>query len=330
MEIIMAKISVYLNSHSSQGLASYNEEELKKFFFRHELQVKRPHSLDELHSSLENEMDQGTEYIFAAGGDGTMNAVSQRLINKNIKLMILPAGTANDFAQELGVTNNLKKITQIFNAQTTKRIDAIHVNGRIMMTNGGIGMACEVAATVDRMRKTSPLFKKMMKTIGKETYSLVYAQQMLMKAYKKRRVYLHSKDSPLLDPRIESPMILVNNQEFIGGKFQVAPKTLNDDGKFNVTIFLHQNRLDFLKCTLMMMQGKFPKNDPNLISFETDELNLMSLDQEPIRFFGDGEIFDDTKELKLGISQQALEVCTYKGESLLCSGHSLDKIEMIQ
>ncbi len=56
----------------------------------------------------------------------------------------------------------------------------------------------------------------------------------------------------------------------------------------------------------------------------------MSLDQEPLRFFGDGEIFPETNELSIGIKQKALEVCSYKGESLLCSGHSLDKIEMIQ
>ncbi len=80
----------------------------------------------------------------------------------------------------------------------------------------------------------------------------------------------------------------------------------------------------------MMMQGKYPQNDPNLISFETDELNLMSLDQAPLRFFGDGEIFPEANELNIGLKHKALEVCTYKGESLLCSGHSLDKIEMIQ
>ncbi len=326
----MAKISVYLNSHSSQGNTTFKEEELKKFFFRHELEVKSPSSLEELNKSISDDVKKGTQYIFAAGGDGTMNAVSQNLINKNIKLMILPAGTANDFAKEMGLSNNLKKISQIFNAQTTKKIDAIKVNGRYMMTNGGIGMACEVAATVDRMRKQSLLFKKMMKTIGKETYSLVYAQKMLTKPYHARRVFIESKDSPLLDPRVSTPMILVNNQEFIGGKFQVAPKTLNNDGKFNVTIFLHQNRMDFLKCTLMMMQGKCPTNDPNLISFETDDLRLTSLDDRPLTFFGDGEIFPDEKELRISVEHLGLEVCTYKGEHLLCSSHSLDKIEMIQ
>ncbi len=326
----MAKISVYLNSNSSQGDSSFRAEELKKFFFRHEMQVKSPRSIEELNQQLHDDVQNGTQYVFAAGGDGTMNAVSQSLVDKNIKLMILPAGTANDFAKELGLTNNLKKITQIFNAQTTKKIDAINVNGRFMMTNGGIGMACEVAATVDRMRKQSLLFKKMMKTIGKETYSLVYAQKMLTKPYHARRVFIQSKDSPLLDPRVSTPMILINNQEFIGGKFQVAPKTLNDDGKFNVTIFLHQNRMDFLKCTLMMMQGKCPTDDKNLISFETDDLSLLSLDDKPLTFFGDGEIFPEQKEMHISIRPQALEVCSYKGESMLCASHSLDKIDMIQ
>lgn len=326
----MSKISVYLNSNSSQGASNFKTEELKKFFFRHELEVKTPDSIEELNSQLSADIKNGTEYVFAAGGDGTMNAVSQNLIDKDVKLMILPTGTANDFAKQLGISNNLKKITQIFNAQTTKKIDAINVNGRYMMTNGGIGMACEVAATVDRMRKQSFLFKKMMKTIGKETYSVVYAQKMLTKPYHARKVFIQSKDSPLLDPRVSTPMILVNNQEFIGGKFQVAPKTKNDDGKFNVTIFLHTNRLDFLKCTLMMMQGKYPTDDKNLISFETDDLTLSSLDDQPLTFFGDGEIFPEEKELQISLKPLALEVCTYKGESLLCSSHSLDKIEMIQ
>ena len=326
----MAKISVYLNSRSSQADSHFRVEELKKFFFRHELAVKSPESIDELNQNISLDVDNGTEYVFAAGGDGTMNAVSQNLINKNVKLMILPAGTANDFAQEMGLSNNLKKISHIFNAQTTKKIDAININGRYMMTNGGIGMACEVAATVDKMRKSSPLFKKMMKTIGKETYSLVYAQKMLTKPYHARRVFIQSKDSPLLEPRVSTPMILINNQEFIGGKFQVAPNTVNNDGKFNVTIFLHKNRMDFLKCTLMMMQGKCPTNDKDLISFETDDLSLISLDHQPLTFFGDGEIFQESKELNISINPQALEVCTYKGESMLCSSHSLDKIEMIQ
>ena len=326
----MAQISVYLNALSSKSHSAFSEEELKKFFFRHEMVIHNPGSLDELNEQVLADVEKGTEYIFAVGGDGTMNTISQNLVGKKTKLMVLPTGTANDFAKELGMTNNLKKISKIFNAQTTKQIDAIKVNGKYMMTNGGIGMACEVASTVDRLRKNSPMFKKMMKTIGKETYSVVYAQKMLTSPYKARKVFIESKDSPLLNGLVNTPMILINNQEYIGGKFQVAPKTKNNDGKFNVTIFLHQNRFDFLKCTLQMMRGHYPTDDKNLISFETDHLTMNSADGEPLRFFGDGEIFQESNMIDLSIVPDALDVFTYKGESLLCSSHSLDKIDMIQ
>ena len=325
----MAQISVYLNSLSSKS-AAFSEEELKKFFFRHEVVIHSPVGLDELNKKVQADVEAGTEYIFAVGGDGTMNTISQNLVGKKTKLMVLPTGTANDFAQELGMSNSLKKISKIFNAQTTKKIDAIKVNGKYMMTNGGIGMACEVASTVDHLRKNSDVFKKVMKTIGKETYSLIYAQKMLMSQYKARQVFIESKDSPLLNGMVSTPMILINNQEFIGGKFQVAPRTKNNDGKFNVTVFLHKNRFDFLKCTLQMMRGKYPSDDKDLISFETDQLTLNSVDGKPLVFFGDGEIFPESNMLDMTIVPDALDVVTYKGESLLCSSHSLAKIDKIQ
>jgi diacylglycerol kinase family enzyme len=79
-----------------------------------------------------------------------------------------------------------------------------------------------------------------------------------------------------------------------------------------------------------MMRGHYPTDDKNLISFETDQLTMNSADGEPLRFFGDGEIFQESNMIDLSIVPDALDVFTYNGESLLCSSHSLDKIDMIQ
>ncbi len=326
----MAKISVYLNANASHSSGPFSQEEFRKFFFRHEVDVYSPDGLEALNSQVLSDVEKGTEYIFSVGGDGTANTISQNIIGKNIKLMVVPAGTANDFAQEIGISSNLKKISHVFNTQTTKKVDAIKVNDRYMISNGGLGMANEVAKKVNQYRKERPGFKSLMKTLGKRTYSLIYAQQMLTKAFSARSMLVESPDSPLLDPRVTTPLVLVNNQEYIGGKFRVAPNTKNDDGKFNVTIFLHKNRLDLLKCTLQMMSGSYPHHDKELISFETDKLSLNALDGKPLEFFGDGESFTESQILDISIEKQALEVCTYKGESLLCTSYSLDKIETIQ
>ena len=330
-ESTMSKISIYLNANASQSGGSYSQEEFRKYLFRHEVNVYQPEGLAALHDRLEADLVDGTEYIFAVGGDGTANTISQNLINKNIKLMVVPAGTANDFAKEIGISSNLKKIAGIFNAQTTKKVDAISVNGRYMISNGGLGMAHEVAKTVNQLRKERPGFKKLMKTFGKHTYSAVYAQQMLARPFHTRKILIESKHSPLLDPRIETGLILVNNQEYIGGRFRVAPNTKNDDGKFNVTIFTHTNRFELMKCTLQMLSGSYPKDDKNLISFETDSLTLNALDGKPLEFFGDGELFAPAQEvLNINVAPAALEVCTYKGEDMFCSSYKLDQIEMIQ
>lgn len=326
----MAKISVYLNGHASRGDSRYQAEEFQKFFFRHQLTVNSPKSVEELNACINADVANGVDYVFSVGGDGTANTISQNLIGKKVKLMVLPAGTANDFATEVGVSGSLKRISAIFNAQTTRQVDAININGRYMISNGGIGMASEVAKTVNDLRKTSPLFKKMMKTFGKETYSLVYAQKVLASRFSARSLLIESPDSPLLDPRVKSALVLVNNQEYIGGKFRVAPRTKNDDGKFNVTIFLHTNKTDLLKCTVQMMAGRYPHNDPNLISFETDKLSINALDNKELDFFGDGENFSASKIFDISIARKALDVCTYKGESLLCNSYALDEIEMIQ
>jgi diacylglycerol kinase (ATP) len=326
----MAKISIYLNSKASQSGGSYSQEEFRKYFFRHDVNVHSPIGIDALNEQINSDLGNGTEYIFAVGGDGTANTISQNLINKKIKLMVVPAGTANDFAKEVGISSNLKKISHIFNAQSTKRVDAININGRYMISNGGLGMANEVAKTVNKLRKEQPGFKSVMKAFGKHTYSTIYAQQMLARPYATRSIMIESPDSPLLDPRVETPLILVNNQEYIGGKFRVAPGTKNNDGKFNVAIFTHKNRFDLMRCTLMMMSGKFPKNDKHLITFETDSLVLNAVDGLPLEFFGDGESFAPSEILNISIAKEALEVCSYKGEDMFCSSYKLDQIEMIQ
>ena len=326
----MAKISIYLNANASQSGGTYSQEEFRKFLFRHDVNVHSPDGLEALNERILSDLSDGTEYIFAVGGDGTANTISQNLINKKIKLMVVPAGTANDFAKEIGISSNLKKITHVFNAQTTKKVDAIKINDRYMISNGGLGMANEVAKTVNKLRKEKPGFKQLMKTFGKHTYSAVYAQQMLARPFVTRSIMIESPDSPLIDPRIETALVLVNNQEFIGGKFRVAPMTRNDDGKFNVTLFTHTNRFDLMKCTLQMLSGSYPVNDKNLISFETDRLTLNAIDGKPLEFFGDGETFSPSPVLDISIVPSALEVCTYKGEDMLCSSYKLDEIEMIQ
>src|SRR5690606_38899838 len=144
--------------------------------------------------------------------------------------------------------------------------------------------------------------------MGKKTYSLFFVKEAILQKFKLYDLYIDSPHLPLLKKKIKTPLVLINNQKKLGGKFLVAPETKNDDGLFNVTIFLHENKIDFLKSASLFLMGKYPKDDKNLIQFETDKFEIMSLNNEKLKFFGDGEVFEPQSEFSISIKPKALEV----------------------
>lgn len=326
----MSHISVYLNPHASQAQHKFQVDEIKKYFFRQDIRFKSPSSEEELINLIRKDRDEGVECIFSIGGDGTAHTIAQNLVGSKTKMLVLPGGTANDFAAELGTNSNLKKLASIFHARTTREVDIIKVNDRYLMTNGGVGIAYKVAQDVNVFRKKTTLFKNFLKSAGKNAYSFMFVKQILTSPYEMLDIYVDSPDLPLLDKRIKTPLILVNNQSKLAGKYPVAPGTRNDDGKFNVSIFLHTNKLDFVRSTSAFLRGQYPEGDKNIITFETDTLKMMSLSDKNLEFFGDGENFKPSKELDISIVPKGLVVYSNNEDIVLCPSHSLDTIPTIQ
>lgn len=324
----MSNISVYLNSKASGASHSFSIEELQKYFFRHQLRINRPGSLEEMIELVKRDRKNKVECIFSIGGDGTCHTIAQHLVGSETKLMVLPGGTANDFADEIGTNGALKKLAHLFHAQSTKRVDIINVNGKYLMSNGGIGIAQEVATLVNQYRKSSDVFQTFLKTSGKHAYQAVFAKHFLTSAFNLHNVYMESPDFPLLDRKITSPLILINNQPKLAGSLNVAPETSNTDGKFNVTIFTHTNRFDFLKTAAVFLAGGYPVEDKKIIRFETDSLKMISISEKPLTFFGDGEIWEPSMELDISIIPQSLEVFS-PAEEICGKGYSLDEIPVL-
>jgi diacylglycerol kinase family enzyme len=277
---------------------------------------------------VKRDRDSKTDCIFSIGGDGTCHTIAQHLVNSQTKLMVLAGGTANDFADEIGTCGALKKLAYIFHAQSTKKVDLINVNGKYLMSNGGIGIAQEVAALVNQYRKNSDLFQSFLKASGKHAYQAVFAKHLLSSPFKLNKVFLESPDLPVLNKQFVSPLILINNQPKLGGSFHVAPETKNTDGKFNVTIFTHDNRFDFIRTALVFMTGGLAEDDKKIIRFETDSLKMMSVSDSPLTFFGDGETWEPTMELDISVIPQAIEVFSSVDE-ITGKGYSLEEIPLL-
>ena len=301
----MQEISIYLNSRASHAGMDYWEKEIKRRLFRSDLRFNKPQSKRELLEQLDRDIENKVDTIISVGGDGTMHTLIQRLAGEEIGLLVVPGGTANDLANELGTIKSIEKVISWVRARELKKIDLISINGRYMATNGGIGLGGQVAEKINNIRKRVPLFKNLMKLTGKRIYPFFAATEIIDPNLPYYKLRLKSRDFVGV---VETPGLLINNQSRLGGSFQVAPHTHNDDGKFNVTAFTHKNRGQLIQCLWSMGLGKDLSNDPKVINFETDFLEVELLEKQSVAFFGDGEVLSKTHRWEIEVLPQSLLV----------------------
>ncbi len=82
----------------------------------------------------------GCAALVAGGGDGTVNVVASALVGTSIPLGVLPLGTLNHFAKDLGVPADLGEAAAIVLAGHTEQVDVGDVNGHIFLNNSSIGV----------------------------------------------------------------------------------------------------------------------------------------------------------------------------------------------
>lgn len=310
----MAKISIYLSKSSSSEEVLTYKKYLNESLFRHDLTFHRPSSLDEINESLSKElMSKSVDYVFAMGGDGTIHQFIQMMCGTEVPLLIIPTGTANDLASELCLSSKIEQAVRTFLDKKIESIDLISVNRHLMSTCGGIGISSEVAGKINDLRLDFPWFKKFVSLVGPGIYPLVLGIYFLRKL-QSHRLQIISPDFPELNNIQEASMVMINNQSVLGKNFIVAPGTKNNDGKFNVTIFKHKNKLSLIKAVLMIGLGKKDLSDKNLTSFETSEIEITSLG-ERLSFFGDGEVIEKSKVFKISSVRQSLKVFKSKNKN---------------
>lgn len=81
-----------------------------------------------------------SEVVVAAGGDGTINAVASALLGTGKSLGVLPVGTFNYFAKQLGIPLDVAAAVGTAARRHTAEVDLAEVNGRIILNNASIGL----------------------------------------------------------------------------------------------------------------------------------------------------------------------------------------------
>ena len=113
-------------------------------------------------------VEQGFTRIVAAGGDGTVNQVANGLAGSNATLGVLPMGSVNVFAMELGLPlHNLQRCWDIIEDTNVRLVDLPSANGKYFVQLAGVGLDAQV------VKETSLAFKR---SFGPLSYLISAAQ----------------------------------------------------------------------------------------------------------------------------------------------------------
>jgi lipid kinase YegS len=248
----------------------------------HRIDVRLTWEGDHLTEFARESCDRGHATVIAGGGDGTIRAVVEALLQTPADcrptLGILPLGTANDFANACGLVRGRTLELQLRNAIVgpTSVIDAARCNGEAFINMATGGQVAEVTTATSRVGKG---------LLGKLAYMISGVQ------------YAANVESwPLrirgdgIDFDGDAFAVFVGNGRTAGGGFQLCPEAVLDDGELDVVIVPEVPMEDLVTVSTVLIAGGRIDDVSFVESYRTRRIEVeapegvqINLDGEPIR-----------------------------------------------
>jgi len=226
------------------------------------------------------ELANNPSVVVAAGGDGTISEVAEALIGTDIPLGIIPVGTANVFARELGIPLDLEGACALLDRQeTTTSVDAMKVGEKYFVLQIGIGLDSIMIRDTDRQAK---------RRFGRAAYLWTAFTRLI--GYQPVRFTIVA-DGQRIRPRA-SQVVIANGGVLGVPPFRWGPHIRPNDGRIDVCVVSARTVLDYLGLIWHTILGE-QRRDRNVHYLGATQSIAISADQ-PLPIQADGEILGET------------------------------------
>ena len=234
-------------------------------------------SIDESGSYIKQSFDKYDVFV-AAGGDGTVRSVASEIIGTGKILGVLPMGSGNGFAKELGFKPSIRSLIKDIIKAESHNVDIIEINGMICLNVAGIGLDSYVAHSFDKLK-------------SRGLWSYVWIS--LTNFIKLRPVHVEIKIAGQETISEDLFVLTIANTRQFGNNAFIAPEAKPNDGiidivlikpfpKVCVPFFIYRLFRGTLKSSKYVTYLK--TNKP--VTIKTDETRF-HIDGEPVKISGD-------------------------------------------
>jgi diacylglycerol kinase (ATP) len=223
---------------------------------------------------------RGCDLVIAAGGDGTVSEVAEALVHSDVALGIIPVGTANVLARELGLPLDLEGACALLAGEhATNSIDAMQVGDKAFFLHIGVGLDSLMIRDTDRASK---------RRFGRAAYLWTALKWLI--GYQPRRFTI-AVDGRRLRPR--AAQVLIANGGLLGmPPFRWGPHIRPDDGRIDVCVLSARSLGDYLRVVWQVLIGH-RRRSPNIRYYSAERSIIVDADR-PLPIQGDGEILGET------------------------------------
>lgn len=189
----------------------------------------------------------GRPLVVIGGGDGTLGRMAGILAEKGTTLGILPLGTRNHLARELGIPLDIPGAAKLIAAGTVRAIDLARVNGEPFINNASIGLYPQLVR--EREQRSTPKW-----------IAAIPASFAALRRIKHHRLHLtmpgRAKDSDIV-----TPMLFVGNNHYALEAGQIGKRDALDGGVLSIYAVASRRRLALIGFAIRTLFGRADRHD---------------------------------------------------------------------
>ncbi|HYH05824.1 MAG TPA: diacylglycerol kinase family protein [Thermoanaerobaculia bacterium] len=235
---------------------------------------------------------RGTKLFIAAGGDGTVHHVVQGLVNSDAVLAVIPTGTYNHFARDLGIPLDWREALDVALNGVARSVDIARISDRFFVNNVSIGLYPELVARREEHGRDYPRWR-----------ARLYAFYRTMRKYPHVTLAVESQAQQEL---VRTHVFMISNNSYELERVGIeAPRATLSEGKLSVYWLDHMPRLRLARLVARYLTGRV-KHIPSFRSFRTTQMRVQA--KHALRVGIDGELFTLSMPIVVTIVPQGLAV----------------------
>lgn len=254
-------------------------------------EVHMPKTTQGIKAVIRRALNDGTRLIVAAGGDGTIDPVAAALVGHPLKLGIIPVGTRNNLALNLGIPSEVPQAVALLRSGQAVKIDLgkakTKVSERHFLELVTLGLLSDIYFVTDDIQHGD------LSKVGEFVSTIVASTPFEAKITldKGRKV------------KATAFIILVANMAYIGANMQIDPSVSYQDGKLDVFVFTELSKINLVSYALRSLAGNL--QDESVKHYRAKQIRI---DTKPrVAMIADGFQLTEGK-LSVTIQPRALTV----------------------